>query len=103
MSIVLKFLDITHQSRLHQVVPRTTLNIDQPVLKELQRLQKQSGKSLGALVSELLVEALEVRSRGGVRLLRVYSGQVLRWELPLLIFWIKKLFSESLTKHELLH
>lgn len=37
---------------------RTTLNIDDPLLKELKRLQAQQGKSLGRLVSDLLAQAL---------------------------------------------
>ena len=44
-------------------MPRTTINIEQPVLKELKQLQKQSGKPLGVLVSQLLSEALVVRSQ----------------------------------------
>ncbi|HWB71030.1 MAG TPA: hypothetical protein VG452_02350 [Egibacteraceae bacterium] len=39
-------------------MPRTTLNIDASVLRELKRLQRREGKSLGQLVSELLVRAL---------------------------------------------
>ena len=37
---------------------RTTINIDTPILKDLKRLQKREGKSLGRLVSDLLAEAL---------------------------------------------
>jgi hypothetical protein len=37
---------------------RTTVDIDQPILRDLKRLQKQEGKSLGRLVSDLLAEAL---------------------------------------------
>ena len=37
---------------------RTTLDIDDPVLKELKRLQRSEGKSLGRLASELLARAL---------------------------------------------
>lgn len=37
---------------------RTTLNIDAHVLRELRKLQKASGKSLGQLASELLVQAI---------------------------------------------
>jgi hypothetical protein len=32
---------------------RTTLDIDDPVLKEIKRLQRREGKSLGRLVSDL--------------------------------------------------
>ena len=38
---------------------RTTLDIADPVLKQLKRLQKQDGRSMGQLVSDLLVVALE--------------------------------------------
>jgi hypothetical protein len=37
---------------------RTTIDIDDPVLRALRKLQKRSGKSLGGLVSDLLAQAL---------------------------------------------
>ena len=37
---------------------RTTVDIDQPVLAELKRLQREHGKSLGRLISDLLARAL---------------------------------------------
>jgi ABC-type cobalamin transport system ATPase subunit len=37
---------------------RTTLNIDDPVLREIKDLQKKEGRSLGKIVSRLLAEAL---------------------------------------------
>ncbi|HEV8308547.1 MAG TPA: antitoxin [Methylomirabilota bacterium] len=37
---------------------RTTVDIDAPILKDLKRLQKQEGKPLGRLISDLLAEAL---------------------------------------------
>jgi hypothetical protein len=39
-------------------MPRTTLDIDGPILRDLKRRQKQEGKSLGRLVSDLLAQAL---------------------------------------------
>ena len=39
-------------------MPRTTLNIDGPILRDLKRLQKREGKPLGRLVSDLLARAL---------------------------------------------
>ena len=39
-------------------MPRTTVNIDAPVLRDLRRLQKRDGKPLGRLVSDLLAQAL---------------------------------------------
>lgn len=39
-------------------MPRTTLDIDASVLRELKERQKREGKSLGQLVSELLAASL---------------------------------------------
>lgn len=39
-------------------MPRTTVNIDAVVLRELKRRQKAEGKPLGLLMSELLARAL---------------------------------------------
>jgi hypothetical protein len=50
-------------SAYHQdTMPRTTLNIDEPVLRDLRRLQRKEGKSLGRLVSDLLARALHEAS-----------------------------------------
>ena len=38
---------------------RTTLDIDDPIHRELKRLQVKEGKSLGRLVSDLLARALK--------------------------------------------
>jgi hypothetical protein len=40
---------------------RTTLDIDTPLLKELKKLQKEQGRSLGTIVSQLVAEALARR------------------------------------------
>ena len=37
---------------------RTTIDIDDPILKEIKRLQRRDGRSLGRLVSDLLVQSL---------------------------------------------
>lgn len=37
---------------------RTTVDIDDPILAELKRLQKRDGRSLGRLVSDLLLQSL---------------------------------------------
>jgi len=37
---------------------RTTIDIDDPILKEVKRLQQREGKSLGRLVSDLLAQSL---------------------------------------------
>jgi hypothetical protein len=39
-------------------MPRTTLNLDAPILRDLKRLQKRERKPLGRLVSDLLAQAL---------------------------------------------
>ena len=44
-------------------MPRTTIDIDPTVLRELKQVQRRQGKTLGRLVSELLVGALQ-RERG---------------------------------------
>ena len=44
-------------------MPRTTVNIDTPVLRELKRLQKKERKSLGRLMSDLLAQALSRRKQ----------------------------------------
>jgi len=38
---------------------RTTLDIDDPVLRELKRLQAKEGRSLGRIASDLLARALK--------------------------------------------
>ena len=40
---------------------RTTLDIDDPILKEVKAIRKREGRSIGAIVSELLAEALARR------------------------------------------
>lgn len=42
---------------------RTTLDIEEPILDELKRLQQKEGTSLGALASSLLAEALAARKK----------------------------------------
>ena len=46
---------------------RTTMDVDGPVLRELKRLARKEHKTLGALFSELLAEALAARRAGGRR------------------------------------
>lgn len=47
-------------------IMRTTIDIDDPVLKDLKRLQQREGKSLGRLVSDLLARSL-AEERGKAR------------------------------------
>jgi len=37
---------------------RTTLDIDEPILKDLKRLRKAQGRPMGRIVSDLLAQAL---------------------------------------------
>lgn len=37
---------------------RTTVDIDDPILKDLKKIQKKQGKSLSRLISDLLAQAL---------------------------------------------
>lgn len=43
---------------------RTTVDIEDPVLKELRAMQRREGTTLGALVSRLLAQAIAERRRG---------------------------------------
>ena len=40
---------------------RTTVKIDDPILKDLKKIQQREGKSLGRLISDLLAQALGER------------------------------------------
>jgi hypothetical protein len=46
------------QKLLASRIMRTTLDIDDPILRDLKALQAREGKSLGRLVSDLLAQAL---------------------------------------------
>ncbi len=46
---------------------RTTLDIDDPVLKEVKVIHEREGRSMGAVVSELLAEALARRRSSRAR------------------------------------
>ncbi|MGA3043288.1 MAG: antitoxin [Bryobacteraceae bacterium] len=41
---------------------RTTLDIDDPILREVKAIHQKEGRSMGAVVSELLADALVRRS-----------------------------------------
>ena len=43
---------------------RTTVDIDDPILKDLKKIQQKEGKSLGRLISDLLARALDERKSG---------------------------------------
>ncbi len=40
---------------------RTTVDIDDPILKDLKKIQQKEGKSLGRLISDLLAQAIGER------------------------------------------
>ena len=40
---------------------RTTIDIDAPILNEVKAIQKREGRSMGAVISELLADALARR------------------------------------------
>ena len=45
----------------HQLTMRTTVDIDDPILKDLKKIQQKEGKSLGRLISDLLAQAIGER------------------------------------------
>ena len=42
---------------------RTTINIETPILRELRHIMRREARSMGAVVSELLADALARRTR----------------------------------------
>jgi hypothetical protein len=48
-------------------IMRTTLDIDDPILREVKALGEREGRSIGAVVSELLAEALARRRSSRAR------------------------------------
>jgi hypothetical protein len=44
-------------------MPRTTLDIDAPILAEVKALGKRDGRPVGKVVTELLADALELRRK----------------------------------------
>lgn len=48
-------------------IMRTTIDIDDPILRDLKRLQREQGKSLGRLVSDLLAQSLAERRNAAQR------------------------------------
>ena len=47
----------------HVIMSRTTIDIDDPVLKEIKYINKAEGRSMGKVVSQLLAEALSARKK----------------------------------------
>jgi len=52
---------------------RTTVDIDDPILKDLKKIQEKEGKSLGRLISDLLAQAIGERKSPKV------SAKPARW------------------------
>lgn len=46
---------------LSSIIMRTTIDVDDPILREVKAIQKKEGRSMGAVVSELLADALARR------------------------------------------
>ena len=46
---------------------RTTVDIDDPILREVKAIHEREGRSMGAVVSELLADALARRRTGRER------------------------------------
>jgi predicted DNA-binding ribbon-helix-helix protein len=62
---------------------RTTVDIEDPVLKELRTMQKREGGTLGALMSRLLAQAIAHQSRGPVRTSFAWTARAMRARLDL--------------------
>jgi hypothetical protein len=52
---------------LTSLIMRTTLDIDDPILREVRAIHKKERRSMGAVVSELLAYALDRRRGSGPR------------------------------------
>ena len=48
-------------------IMRTTVDIDDPILREVRAIHEKEGRSMGAVVSELLADALARRRASRVR------------------------------------
>jgi hypothetical protein len=48
-------------------IMRTTVDIDDPILREIRAIHEQEGRSMGAIVSELLADALARRRSATAR------------------------------------
>lgn len=63
---------------------RTTLDLADPVLRELKALRKKEGGSLGEVASRLLADALSARPRGPERAAKLkWSSQPMRAKVDL--------------------
>ena len=62
---------------------RTTLDIEDPVLKQVRAIQKKEGGTLGALVSRLLAQALGQQPRRPGRTALTWTARPMRALLDL--------------------
>jgi hypothetical protein len=49
---------------ISSIIMRTTVDIDDPILREVKAIHEREGRSMGAVVSELLADALARRRTG---------------------------------------
>jgi hypothetical protein len=54
-------------SMISSVIMRTTVDIDDSILREVKAIHEREGRSMGAVVSELLADALARRRAGRER------------------------------------
>jgi hypothetical protein len=52
---------------ISSIIMRTTVDIDDPILREVKAIHQREGRSMGAVVSELLADALARRRSGRER------------------------------------
>jgi len=63
---------------------RTTIDLSDPVLRDLKRLREKEGGSLGALASRLLADALSARNRAPQPVAKLsWSSQAMRAKVDL--------------------
>ena len=63
---------------------RTTIDIDDPILRQIKRIQKREGKTLGRVVSDLLAQSLaapEVAGEDALKLAWVSKSMGARIDL----------------------
>jgi hypothetical protein len=54
-------------SMISSIIMRTTVDIDDPILREVRAIHEKEGRSMGAVVSELLADALARRRASRAR------------------------------------
>jgi hypothetical protein len=64
-------------------IMRTTLDIDDPILREVKAIHEKEGRSMGAIVSELLAEALARRRPQRARLAFRWTSRAMKASVEL--------------------